>query len=165
MEEIHPEDSIRRFILNYNLADGTCYIFEPPIRNSGIMGGKYLRYEMVSKPGSDPLNPDYYTPVDFYIGAIIEVHKQRFIITGCDLHVYRYMMANPSKFPCEVIENVRNYLYNEGHLDEDIEDKMNELKEKEKMEKFKRVGKFVLKLNCSRSMSSILSAQYETRTL
>lgn len=35
---VHPEDSIRRFILNHSLADGTCTILEPPIRNSGIIG-------------------------------------------------------------------------------------------------------------------------------
>lgn len=35
---VHPEDEIRKFILKYSLADGCCYIYEPPIRNSGISG-------------------------------------------------------------------------------------------------------------------------------
>lgn len=38
MDAVHPEDSIRKFILKYSLSDGTCTILEPPIRNSGIMG-------------------------------------------------------------------------------------------------------------------------------
>lgn len=36
----HPEDSIRRFILQYSLSDNTCKIHEPPIKNSGILGKK-----------------------------------------------------------------------------------------------------------------------------
>lgn len=52
MDDIHPEDSIRRFILSYSLADGTCSIREPPIKNSGILGGKYLRSSYLVKPGT-----------------------------------------------------------------------------------------------------------------
>lgn len=122
MDVVHPEDAIRRFILSYSLADGTCKIMEPPIRNSGILGGKYLRSTYLIKPGSDPLNPDYYSPADFYIGAMIMVFQQRFQIIGADLYVFRYMQANESKFPCEVIENMRNYMFNKGYLKDDVED-------------------------------------------
>lgn len=51
MDAVHPEDSARRFILKYSLADGTCSILEPPIKNSGILGGKYLRSTLLVKPG------------------------------------------------------------------------------------------------------------------
>lgn len=78
IDAVHPEDTIRRFLLYYSLADGTCRIQEPQIRNSGIIGGKYLRSTLLVKPGSDPLNPELYTPADFYIGAIITVFGQRF---------------------------------------------------------------------------------------
>lgn len=87
---------------------------------------------MLVKPGSDPLNPDYYTPADFYIGAVINVFEQRFIITNTDLYVYRYMQGNPDKFPCEVIENVRNHLFNLGLLKADLEDQVDENKDIEK---------------------------------
>ena len=33
------EDAVRTFTLNYFLADGTCAIREPPLRNSGHVGG------------------------------------------------------------------------------------------------------------------------------
>lgn len=89
MEDVHPEDSIRKFVLMYSLADANCLIMEPPIKNSGFIGGKFLRKNLIVKPGSDPLNPDYYSPGDFYIGAIITVYSQRFVITGADLYVYR----------------------------------------------------------------------------
>lgn len=38
MDAVHPEDTIRRFVLKYSLGDGTCTVLEPPIRNSGILG-------------------------------------------------------------------------------------------------------------------------------
>ena len=40
----------RRFVLSYFMADDTLSIFEPPLRNSGIIGGKYLER---SKVGPD----------------------------------------------------------------------------------------------------------------
>lgn len=124
MEDLHPEDSIRRFLLVYSLADNTCKIFEPPIRNSGILGGKYLKSTLLTKPNTNPLNPEYYSPIDFHIGAIITVFHQRFEIIGADLYVYRYMQENSSKFPCEVIENVRNYMFNLGLLKDDVDKQM-----------------------------------------
>uniref|UniRef100_A0A1Y1MR06 DM10 domain-containing protein n=3 Tax=Photinus pyralis TaxID=7054 RepID=A0A1Y1MR06_PHOPY len=124
IDVVHPEDEVRRFILRYSLSEGTCYIYEPVIRNSGIWGGKYLRDSFLVKPGSDPLNPVYYTPVDFYIGATIIVHHQRFIIIDADLYVYRYMQANPEKFPCDVIDNIRNHMFKSGFLTEDIRDEV-----------------------------------------
>ncbi|KAJ8964821.1 hypothetical protein NQ314_004629 [Rhamnusium bicolor] len=132
IDAVHPEDTVRRFLLMYSLADGTCRIIEPPIKNSGILGGKYLKSTLLIKPGSDPLNPDYYTPADFHIGAVITVFQQRFRIVGADLYVYRYMEANPNKFPCEVIENMRNYMYNKGYLKDDVEDKFKENLESER---------------------------------
>lgn len=47
-------------------------IFEPPVRNSGIIGGKYLGRTKVVKPYSTVDNPIYYGPSDFFIGAVIE---------------------------------------------------------------------------------------------
>lgn len=67
-----PEDTNRRFILSYFLSDDTIGIYEPPVRNSGIQGGKYLKRTKVTKPGSTPENPIYYEPSDFTIGSTIE---------------------------------------------------------------------------------------------
>lgn len=64
----HPEDFIREFVFMYYLRDGKMKIMEPPIRNSGIRGGKFLSKNYAIKPSSDPDMPEYYTPADFYIG-------------------------------------------------------------------------------------------------
>lgn len=105
-----------------------------------VLGGKYLRNSLIIKPGSDPLNPSYYTPADFYIGAVIVVHEQRFIITDADLYVYRYMQANLEKFPCEVIENMRNYMFNMGYLTDDVENELEKEKETQKKAQRDAIG-------------------------
>lgn len=80
-----------------------------------------IRDSYLQKPGSHPYNPEFYTPADFSIGAVVIVNAHRFIITGADLQVYRYMQANPEKFPNEVIDNVRNYMFNQGFLKDDLD--------------------------------------------
>lgn len=69
----HPEDKVRHFVLKYSLADGTISLNEPPIRNSGIQGGKFLSSQLVVKPGCDLNVPEYYTAKDFYIGTVYSV--------------------------------------------------------------------------------------------
>ncbi|XP_049888061.1 EF-hand domain-containing protein 1-like, partial [Pectinophora gossypiella] len=120
LEYIHPEDEGRKFVLAYSLADGTVKIGEIPRRNSGIIEGKFLQAMRLQLPDSDPNFPTYYTPDKFYIGAVIPVFKHRFKIVGCDLYVYRYMSANPDKFPPDVIDNVRNYHMREGNLHDEL---------------------------------------------
>ena len=39
-----------RFIISYFLSDDTIIVFEPPQRNSGILGGKFLERGRIKKP-------------------------------------------------------------------------------------------------------------------
>ena len=57
-----PEDKGRRFIISYRLSDDMIVIYEPPVRNSGIIGGKFLERTRVAKPTSSPENPIFYGP-------------------------------------------------------------------------------------------------------
>ncbi|KAK6644709.1 hypothetical protein RUM43_000977 [Polyplax serrata] len=120
LRSTHPEDEGRDFIIYYSLADSTIKIMEPRKPNSGHVGGRFLSAMLVPKPGSHPDYPEYYSPADIYVGAIITVNEHRFEITGADLQVYRYMEANPEKFKQEVVETVRNYLARERLLKDDI---------------------------------------------
>lgn len=45
----------RRFVLSYFMMDDNLLIFEPPIRNSGIVGGKFLERQRVYKPESEEI--------------------------------------------------------------------------------------------------------------
>ncbi|KAL8173091.1 UNVERIFIED_CONTAM: EF-hand domain-containing protein 1 [Gekko kuhli] len=109
MESPNKEDRKRRFILSYCLATDMMSIYEPPIRNSGIIAGKFLSKTQVPKPGSSPDNPVYYGPIDLTIGATVEVFSHRFVITDADLYVLNYMESNPGSFPAAVIESMRNH--------------------------------------------------------
>ena len=55
-------------------------IYEPPIRNSGIIGGKFLEGTRIPKPDCDREKPVFYGPADLSIGATICVLRHRFII-------------------------------------------------------------------------------------
>lgn len=76
-------------------------IYEPPVRNSGIIGGKFLERTRVAKPHSTPNNPQFYGPQDLYIGAMIHVFSHRFVITNADEYVLKYMDEHSSQFPGE----------------------------------------------------------------
>ncbi|XP_076457113.1 EF-hand domain-containing protein 1-like [Babylonia areolata] len=110
MDSIRPEDSGRRFIISYRLADDMLTIYEPQVRNSGIIGGKFLERTRVAKPGCPPDGPEYYGPQDFFIGAVIEIFNHRFVITGADAFVLTYMEEHASQFPPGTINSLREKL-------------------------------------------------------
>lgn len=62
------EDTLRRFILKYSLADGTISIVEEAQSNSGNQGGKFLSAQRVFRPNGNPKIPEYYTSKDLFIG-------------------------------------------------------------------------------------------------
>ncbi|ESO86018.1 hypothetical protein LOTGIDRAFT_195429 [Lottia gigantea] len=110
MDSMKPEDQGRRFILSYRLADDMMTIYEPPVRNSGIIGGKFLERTRVARPGSQPDNPAFYGPTDFYVGAVVEVFKHRFVITSADQYVLKYMEEHKEQFPAQTVESLRQKL-------------------------------------------------------
>jgi EF-hand domain-containing protein 1 len=146
LDTAHPEEKDRKFILFYNLSDGAIKIIELAIPNSGIMGGKFLNSRLLPKPESNPNRPDYYTPKDLFIGALVKVFATRFVITSADLYVYRYMQAHPELFLPEVIDNVRLYHLKEGNLREDLQKAIQDDHEK-----------YLLELKTKESISSAIT--------
>uniref|UniRef100_A0A2R8MQY8 EF-hand domain-containing protein 1 n=1 Tax=Callithrix jacchus TaxID=9483 RepID=A0A2R8MQY8_CALJA len=108
LESPIPEDKDRRFVFSYFLATDMISIFEPPVRNSGIIGGKYLGRTKVVKPYSTVDNPIYYGPGDFFIGAVIEVFGHRFIILDTDEYVLKYMESNAAQYSPEALASIQN---------------------------------------------------------
>ncbi|KAM9316086.1 EF-hand domain-containing protein 1 [Gastrophryne carolinensis] len=111
LDSMNPEDKQRRFILSFFLSDDMMSIFEPQIRNSGIIGGKFLEKTRVPKPGSSTDNPSYYGPADFYIGSVVEVFSHRFIITDADEYVLNYIKAHRDQFPSKVLNSLESHLH------------------------------------------------------
>nr|CAH8824972.1 unnamed protein product [Trichobilharzia regenti] len=107
LDSVRPEDASRRFILSYWLADDMISIFETPVRNSGFIGGTFLKKARVAKPGSTIDNPVYYGPADFSLGSKIDVFGTRFIITDADEYVVKFLEANRDQFPDELITCLR----------------------------------------------------------
>ena len=101
---MRPEDSNRRFVICYRLSDDMITIYEPPVRNSGIIGGKFLERTRVAKPGCPPDVPQFYGPQDFKKGGVIEIFSHRFVITDCDDFVKSYMYLHNNQFPAETME-------------------------------------------------------------
>jgi EF-hand domain-containing protein 1 len=117
-------------VISYRLGDDTITIHEPPQRNTGIIGGRYLERTRVSKPGrhrgrlvfaengssssgSSLEHPQFYGPSDFYIGATVEVFRQRFVIRSADLFVLKYAEEHPEQFSPSVLDSLRQHLANE----------------------------------------------------
>lgn len=58
-----PADAERRFVLSYFLADDTLSVFEPPVRNSGIVGGRFLERTRVA----------HVQPATLFVGARLHI--------------------------------------------------------------------------------------------
>ncbi|KAH3878496.1 hypothetical protein DPMN_002392 [Dreissena polymorpha] len=85
-------------------------IYEPPVRNSGIIGRKFLERTRVAKPNCPPDQPIFYGPQDFYIGAVIEVFRHWFVITNADEYVLKFMEEHKDQFPSSTVESFRQRL-------------------------------------------------------
>lgn len=114
MDTNAPEDIDRKFIVTYYLADDTLAIFEPPQRNSGIVGGKFLQRRRVMNPSTGK----YFSPQDMFVGQVIEVNKYRFVLNRTDEHTIKYMESRPQEFSMAnvqaVIRKIRNVV-NQKH--------------------------------------------------
>ncbi|AIN99468.1 hypothetical protein LPMP_270860 [Leishmania panamensis] len=87
------EDKVRRFVLAVYPADNTVSIFEPVIRNSGIVGGKFLQRQKVRRADGEYFHAD-----DFYVGARVELNSFPLVILNSDEHSLNYMEHNPEEF-------------------------------------------------------------------
>lgn len=99
MDSVKPEDKGRRFIISYRLADDMITIYEPPVRNSGIVSGKFKERTRMTKPNSTPERPQFYGPQDMYIGACVVSFGHRFVITDADDYVLEYLEQHRGDFP------------------------------------------------------------------
>lgn len=102
MDTTKPIDMDRRFIISYFLSDDTILVFEPPVRNSGIIGGKFLERSRIKKP-NQPLYStkmsEYYLSNDLYVGAHVDFNSHRFILIDADEYAFRYMENEAFDFP------------------------------------------------------------------
>ncbi|XP_071085309.1 EF-hand domain-containing family member C2-like isoform X2 [Haliotis cracherodii] len=125
MDTSKPIDMDRRFIISYFLSDESVLVFEPPIRNSGIIGGKFLERGRVKKPCQEPYSTEissYFTAQDLYVGAAVEFNKFKFILIDADEYAFRYMEEKPREFPKADVRAISQKLSSRiGENKEDIQ--------------------------------------------
>jgi len=124
MDTKKPIDMDRRFIISYYLSDDTVLVFEPPVRNSGIIGGKFLERCRVKKPNQERYGTElsqYYMAEDLYVGAKVFFNNFCFILIDADEYALQYMEANCNQFqrsnPNQVIAKIAGKL---GSNKEDV---------------------------------------------
>jgi hypothetical protein len=74
------EDRARRFVLSFRLADDTISVYEPPVKNAGLMGGKFAERATLTNPNTG--KP--YDSADFHVGATIEVRHAGIVMSAHD---------------------------------------------------------------------------------
>jgi EF-hand domain-containing protein 1 len=92
--DVQQADRNRQFVLSYFMNDDTIAVFEPPIRNSGIIGGKFLERGMQYKRGTE----EPFTYKDLYVGAEIVVNTFNFMLVNADEYTFSYMENNKHLF-------------------------------------------------------------------
>jgi hypothetical protein len=97
-----PDDACRKFIFSLYLCDGTIVVREPPERNSGVMGGKFLARGKFTNQATGSL----VVPGDFFIGAKIKMTDFEFLITDIDEHTLAYMENRPQEFPQSSVKSI-----------------------------------------------------------
>jgi hypothetical protein len=93
-------------LVQYFLADDTVMIFEPPIRNSGIIGGKFLERMEVYREGSTEL----LQPQDFRVGANLMIYCRCFELLEADDYTYNFMEDYPSVWPMSSFARVVQHM-------------------------------------------------------
>ncbi len=97
-----PIQAERRFIISYFLADDSILVHEPPIKNSGVGGGKFLERMKIKKPNHPPHStqlPEYYSQDDFFVGARLLLNEFDFTLCDADEYCFKFMESHADMFP------------------------------------------------------------------
>ncbi|XP_037955499.1 EF-hand domain-containing family member C2-like [Teleopsis dalmanni] len=104
-----PENCERSFVISYYLADDTIQIYEIAIRNSGFLGGEFLKRTRIELPGQKRFSvkrPLCYEASNFYIGATMNINDFIFTVVSADEFTLMYMEHNCSEFPNSDIKKI-----------------------------------------------------------
>jgi hypothetical protein len=99
----------REFVVTYFLEDETLAVFEPRVRNSGILGGRFLdRARFRKDPGlaqnskaREAVGPTHYQASDMYVGAVLSFEfspHQRLELVEADSQTLSFCESHPEMF-------------------------------------------------------------------
>jgi len=106
LETAKPEDVDRVFVIKVFLADDSIAVFEPPQKNSGMVGGKFLERGFIKNPETG----ERFEAKDFFTGARVRLNGFPFIVYQADEFTLSYMEAHPDIFPMSDVEYVTGQL-------------------------------------------------------
>eukprot|EP00602_Paraphysomonas_sp_CaronLab_P002925 CAMPEP_0185028900 /NCGR_PEP_ID=MMETSP1103-20130426/14960_1 /TAXON_ID=36769 /ORGANISM="Paraphysomonas bandaiensis, Strain Caron Lab Isolate" /LENGTH=882 /DNA_ID=CAMNT_0027563475 /DNA_START=1 /DNA_END=2646 /DNA_ORIENTATION=+ len=93
-------DSSRNFMLTFHLEDDTIGVYEEVIRNSGVVGGNFLKRGVyVNGLPPDSNEPRPFIPTDIYLGNVILLNGYEMQITEMDDMSVRFCEENSDEFP------------------------------------------------------------------
>ncbi|XP_069492602.1 EF-hand domain-containing family member C2 [Ambystoma mexicanum] len=105
----NPIDKERTFIISFFLSDDTILVYEPPQRNSGVLGGKFLERSQVRKPGQEIFKSEmseYFKAQDLFVGAKVLFNCHHFMLVDADDYAFTYMEKNSDEFPVADISSI-----------------------------------------------------------
>lgn len=101
---LNSVEKSRKFVISYFIVDDTIQVFEPPVRNSGIVGGKFFERGPVNKRDGKK-----YLARDMFIGARVSVFGRSFELLDADEYTLEFMESNHWSFPksdaVRIVEN------------------------------------------------------------
>lgn len=83
-------NKVRTFVVRFFLANDTIMVFEQPVANLGVPGGKFVERRLLKKRDNRGLETIRYSPLDFTVGKQIEINKFKFNLLGCDGFTRKY---------------------------------------------------------------------------
>ncbi|TRY94015.1 hypothetical protein DNTS_029585 [Danionella cerebrum] len=95
-------DKERVFTICFYLNDDTIAVFEPPQRNSGVIGGRFLERGKVKKPGQELFKSEmseYFSAQDLYVGAHLDLNSWPFQVLDADEFTLSFMEQHADEFP------------------------------------------------------------------
>jgi len=89
IKDASPIDALRKFLVAWYPENDTLAIFEPPQRNTGIVGGKFMAREKIRNADTG----NFFATSDFTVGAEIVARGQRFVLDAADGRTAEFLAA------------------------------------------------------------------------
>lgn len=105
------EDSMRRFVITYYVADESIKVQEPPIRNSGFVGGVFLSRRVIKN-----VNNETILPQDLYVGCKLQMLKHRFLLFEANEGTLKWLEDKgfPRSSFYDIVSKIRPYLMDDA---------------------------------------------------
>lgn len=103
----NAEDKKRRFVIQFFMEDGTISIREPPVKNSGIVGGNFMKRQIMKKPDGTKR----YTANDMFVGNEMSFNCHIFSLLSADEQTYKAMECGSDEvFPYSDFSRIQRIL-------------------------------------------------------